>query len=476
MKKFFLFFLTSISIFATNLATPTNTINQVIILGGGMSGLTASIYLGRAGYLPLVIEGPMPGGDITRAYRVENWPGKETISGIDLSLDLKKQALTNHAQFLEEEVVKVDFNSYPYVIYTKDLNSDKMITHQTYACIIGMGTEPKYLNLENEKELLGNGVSNCALCDGAFYKGKTVAIVGGGDNAIMQAEYLQKLASKVYILIRSSSFIAKDKTRIDQLLQNSNVEVMYNIEVQKLVKDTNLNKLSQVILHKKTDGQTFPLTVDGLFLAVGSIPRTDVFKGQIPLDEKGYVILTDRQKTSKKGIFAAGDITDPPYKQAINASSSGAIAGIEASEFLQKILSEKNTSKEQKTENANNVALQEITSEKEFEDALKSDSIVLVDFYATWCGPCRQISPLVHEIAQKLQKRVVFLKVNVDNNNSLVQRYQVQSMPTLCVFDKNKKLISKIKGSNSIRNFLIALDKQNYETDLDSFIKTWKIQ
>jgi thioredoxin reductase (NADPH) len=476
MKILSWFFLLFGSLFSFVNPTFASEVQSVIILGGGMSGLTAAVYLGRAGYSPIILEGPLPGGDITKAYRVENWPGKEKISGLELSLDLKKQALANHTQFLEEEVVKVDFNSYPYEIFAKDLITNKMVVHKTYACIIAMGTEPRYLNIDLEKELLGKGISNCALCDGTLYKGKTVAVIGGGDNAIMQAEYLQKLVQKVYILIRSNSFTAKEKTRIDQLLEKSNIEVIYNVEVQKLIKDPVLDKLSQVVLKKLQDNQTYSLSIDGLFLAIGSIPRTSIFKGQLPLDEKGYVLLKDGQKTSKKGIFAAGDITDPPYKQAINASSSGAIAGIEASEFLQKIKNEQSSTKSNTKDVVTKEAIQEIDSEKEFDEVLKKESIVLADFYATWCPPCRQIAPLVHQIAEKMVDRVIFLKINVDKNNELVQKYQIQSMPTLCVFDKNHQLVSRIQGSQSIRNFLINLEKQNYETDLDSFIKNWEIR
>lgn len=460
LKRFCLFlaFLTFPLASVFPAATPpalvsSQEIEPVVILGGGVGGLTSSLYLARAGQSPLVIEGKNPGGLITQSHSVQNWPGEIQIEGQELASKMHAQAEANGVRFLSAEVIRVDFSKRPFQITIRTLGpkpTEKTV--QALNCIIAMGAEPNFLQVPGEtgpQGYWGKGVTNCAICDGNLYQDQIVGVVGGSDAAVLEALYLSKIAKKVYVFVRKDRFRAKEEKRLEQLLQTPNVEVRYQTRVTEIQGDG--NRLTHVLLQEKGQ-KPVSFALDGLFLAIGSTPNTKLFQGSLELDEKGYIVLKKDQQTSVKGVYAVGDIVDPTYKQAISAAGDGAKAALQA----QQDLSDRAAKKEKGTElTQKSGEILEVVSIEQFEKELKqATSPVVVDFYASWCGPCKRLSPLLEESALHLEGKIRFLKVNVDQMAALAKRYQIQSMPTVLVFDQQGKVKEKKVGADQIALFL----------------------
>lgn len=305
---------------------------NVIILGSGPAGYTAAIYLGRAELKPLLIQGMQPGGQLTITTEVENFPGfPEGIMGPDLMERMKKQAEKFGTRIIYDSVSKVDFKNKPLKIFLE--NSEEWL--ESRSIIIATGASARFLGLEEEKELIGHGVSACATCDGFFFKGKEVAVVGGGDTAMEEAIYLTKFANKVYVIHR------RDKLRASKVMQekafsNEKISFIWNSIVEKILgnKKTGLEGL---ILKNVITGKKSILNVKGLFIAIGHMPNTEIFKGQIEMDDEGYIITRDGTKTSVEGVFAAGDVQDKKYRQAVTAAGSGCMAAIDCQHYLESL-------------------------------------------------------------------------------------------------------------------------------------------
>jgi thioredoxin reductase (NADPH) len=299
---------------------------KLIIIGGGPSGLTSAIYSSRAGLDPLVMNGPEPGGQITLTPDLENYPGfPDGIGGFELMEKVTEQAQKFGTRMAFEIVEQVQFEEKPYIIET---DTQK---YEAESVIIATGSEAKRLGLYREEELTGNGISYCATCDGAFFKDKEVAVVGGGNVAIEEADFLTKFASKVYLIHRRDK-LRGDKILADRIKENEKVEILWNTEVEELKGD---NNLSGIIIENNKKNETKTLEdVKGLFMAVGYDPRTDIFKGQIELDEKNYIITDNKQRTNKEGIFAAGDVQEPNFNQVIVAAGTGAKAAMQVDKYL----------------------------------------------------------------------------------------------------------------------------------------------
>jgi len=297
----------------------------VIILGAGPAGLTAAIYLARDALNPLVITGDLPGGQLMLTSLVENFPAfPEGILGPELMDLFKKQAERFGAELLYDRVTKVDFRTKPFKIFTESSQ------FEAEAIIIATGASPKLLGLEAERRLMGKGVSVCATCDGAFFKGKDVAVVGGGDSALEEAIFLTRFANKVTVIHR------RDKLRASLAMQqrafaNPKISFKWNSVVKDILGEKSVEGL--VINDLKT-GENDTLNVQGLFVAIGHKPATEIFRGQIELDEKGYVILKEGSMTSVEGVFAAGDVHDHRYRQAITAAGFGCMAAIDVERYL----------------------------------------------------------------------------------------------------------------------------------------------
>lgn len=336
MKKFLILFtLASFSLFqplhCEEATSDAMEEYPVVVLGGGVGALTSATYLARAGISPLVITGPTPGGALTQSHSVQNWPGETEISGIDLVEKMQAQALLNGAALRPEVVVEVDFSKHPFIITTKDPYKNELKKIKAQACIIAVGSVPNLLGVPGEKAYFSNGVYSCAVCDGSLYKDKTVAIVGGGDAALTEANYLSNIAKKVYIVVRKEQFKSVEEQRKREILSRANIEVLYRTTIEEIKGDG--EKVTSLVLQK--DGkQKGELPVDALFLAIGAKPNTELFKGQLALDEQGFILLEKQQQTSVKRVFALGDVVDRDFNQAITAAGDGAKAALQAQKAI----------------------------------------------------------------------------------------------------------------------------------------------
>ena len=300
-----------------------------VIIGSGPAGLTAAIYLSRAGLKNVIISGAMPGGQLTSTTDIENFPGfPKGISGFQLMEDMALQAANFGTETLNTTVTSIDFDSRPFKIHLKN-NS----TLETRSIILSTGSTAKYLGIENEIESIGNGVSACATCDGFFYRGKEVIVIGGGDTAMEEATFLTKLASKVTLVHRRNelraSAIMQERAR-----KNEKIEWKLNYTPLKVITNE-LGKVSGIELRNNETNKTEIINTDGIFVAIGHKPNTDFLNGKIELDSSGYIITEGKSsKTNIPGVFAAGDVQDSKYQQAITAAGSGAIAALDAKEYL----------------------------------------------------------------------------------------------------------------------------------------------
>ena len=305
-------------------------LHKVIIVGTGPAGLTAALYAGRANLEPLIFEGPQPGGQLTITTDVENYPGfPDGIMGPDLMDKFRKQAQRFGAKTINRMVDSVDLSQRPFKLFSGDEE------YLAESIIISTGASARLLGLENEKKLMGYGVSACATCDGFFFKDKRVFVIGGGDSAMEEATFLTKFASSVTIVHRKGEFRAS-KIMQDKALSNDKINVIWNSSVEDLIGEPNDKGLEKVILKNTLNGELSEHAVDGMFLGIGHIPNSHIFKNFLDLDDQGYIITKyDSSKTSLEGVFACGDIQDKNYMQAITAAGSGCMAAIDAEKFLE---------------------------------------------------------------------------------------------------------------------------------------------
>ncbi len=302
---------------------------NVIIIGSGCAGNTAAVYTARANLAPLVIEGPECGGQLSLTTLVENFPGfPEGIMGPELVANIKKQAQRFGAEFRGGEVTAADLSQRPF-----RLTIDNQETAETRTLIIASGASARWLGLPSEQKLIGHGVSSCATCDGFFFHGRPVMVVGGGDSAMEEATFLTKFASEVTVAHRRDAFRAS-KIMLDRAKANDKIKWVTNTTVDD-VYDVAKNEVTGVRLRNVLTGEQWDQKVDGLFLAIGHIPNTKIFRGQIELDPDGYIISKGGARTSVPGVFHAGDVQDRHYRQAVTAAGMGCMAAIEAERFLE---------------------------------------------------------------------------------------------------------------------------------------------
>jgi thioredoxin reductase (NADPH) len=459
-SSIFLCFLSSLGFISPLSATEKV---DVIVLGGGSAGLTSAIYLSRAGFSTAVLEGKNPGGALTQSVNVQNWPGSLGISGMELMEQMRRQAEGSGAHIYKEELVSVDVSKRPFSFVVQDIyNPSKKRTITSDACVIALGATARKLEVLGEQKYWSKGVYTCAVCDGSLYKDKVVAVVGGGDGALLEADYLSSIAKKVYVLNRKNVFKGVEKTREERVLKLPNVEVLYGVQVQEILGDGEAVQSVKLLDQK---GQTKELPLQALFLAIGAIPNTKFFADQIKLDDQGYILLEKGCETSSPGIFAAGDVADRIFKQAVIASGEGAKAAMQAGDYLKQVRSLAVSSgsavalKEEKKEKpVLPVKAIEVTSLSQLQEILSnSKDPVLLDFYATWCGPCRYLSSFTDEWAKDLQGKAVFCKVNVDVAQELARKYQVRAMPTLVALQPEGKEIARKVGVEEIVQYVHKL-------------------
>ncbi len=302
---------------------------KVLIIGSGPAGYTAAIYASRAGLNPVLITGGEPGGQLTTTNDVENYPGyPEGINGPQMMIDFQNQAKRFGTDVRYGMVTAVDFSGYPH----KAIVDDKYEIIAD-AIIISTGASAKYLGLDSEKEYYNKGVSACAVCDGFFYKGKPVALVGGGDTAAEEATYLANLCPKVYMIVRRDELRAS-KIMQQRVLNTPNIEVLWDTETEEILGDGDSVTGARVI-NRKT-GEKKEIAIDGFFVAIGHKPNTDIFKEYLDMDETGYLKVTPgTSKTKIEGVFVTGDAADKVYRQAVTAAGTGCMGALDAERFLQ---------------------------------------------------------------------------------------------------------------------------------------------
>lgn len=363
------------------------TASSVVIIGGGIAALTAAVQVSQAGVDAYVIPGPTPGGIITKSQSVQNWPGEVDIPGFALADKLQKQAEARGVKFLSGRVVAVDFKKRPFTLTLLDGEKKETLTATT--CIIATGATPKLLGIPGEKENLFSKIFTCASCDGLRFKDKTVAVIGGGDGAVAEASYLANLAKKVVVIVRKDHFKGAAAEKKEALLSRKNVEVLY---------ETAVTEVQPGLILKLSTGKT--VSVDGAFLAIGQTPNTEIFRGELKLDPDGYISVQNDQQTSVPGIFAAGDVSDKHFRQAMTAAGDATKAALSACAFV--------TSTSKPT---------------------------VVYFYSPSCGPCRAFQSTYAKWAEQYQDKAHFVKLSSEESMASLVQYRVESVPTVVILN-----------------------------------------
>lgn len=300
----------------------------MLIIGSGPAGYTAAIYAGRAGFTPILYTGGQPGGQLTTTNDVENFPGyPDGINGPQMMMDLQKQAERFGTKVNYGLVTAVDFSVYPLKVTV-----DEKDTVLAETVIVATGASAKYLGIPSEEKFANRGVSACAVCDGYFYRGKEVAVVGAGDSAAEESTYLSKLCTKVHLIVRRDEMRAS-KIMQQRVLNTPNIQIHWNTETDEILGDE--SGVTGVRLLDTKTGKKSEISVQGFFLAIGHKPNTDIFKGQLDMDESGYVkVIPGSTRTNVAGVFAVGDVADRIYRQAITAAGSGCMGALDAEKFL----------------------------------------------------------------------------------------------------------------------------------------------
>lgn len=302
---------------------------KLIIIGSGPAGLTSAIYAARAGLKPLIIEGKNPGGQLMSTTAVENWPGEKSIMGPKLMMNMREHAQHFGTTFLPEEITEIDVNVRPF----------RLITHKKTiltadAIIIATGAIPKRLGCEGEGEYWNKGVTTCAVCDGAFYKNRPIVIVGGGDTAMEDASFMTNFTNSITI-IHILEELTASKAMQERVINNPKIKIIYSSAVSKIIGDTH-HVTSIEIINQKTK-ETSIIPTEAVFIAIGLNPNSSMVKNKIALTPSGHIVVTDNTKTSCEGIFAAGDVVDAHYRQAITSAGTGCMAALDAEKYLKKI-------------------------------------------------------------------------------------------------------------------------------------------
>jgi thioredoxin reductase (NADPH) len=438
----------------------------VAIIGSGPAGLSASLYVARAGMKAFVFAGPMPCGQLTQTTFVENWPGRDRVLGMELMNDIKKQAESFGATIIYDTVTSVDFSSWPFSIGTEDGRNFKAM-----AVILSTGATPRKLNIPGESDYFGKGVTTCAVCDAPLFKNKEVVISGGGDSAVEMVFELAPYAKKVTMMVRKGSMkaaIAMQK----RLLNYPNFIVEYHKEIKEIHGDG--QDVTAIDVYDNQTKTTERRSIDGVFLAIGHDPNNKTFKGNIELDQHGYVVMQGRSQTaSVPGVFAAGEIQDPVYRQAIVAAGEGVRAALDATGFLYEIGFTSEVGAELDKNffehfSDTKLELQEISQVEELEKlVLKASGVVVLDFYETSCPGCMRMLPILESVASKLEGQVKILKVNYaktprDIYKELWHNHEikVRRLPSMLIFkdgkllEMNSNLMTKPQLMEYLQKFL----------------------
>lgn len=434
-------------------------VENVVIIGSGPAGYTAAIYAARANLKPFVFEGfqagGLPGGQLMTTTEVENFPGfPEGITGPNLMDQMKAQALRWGAELFTEDVTEVDLSQRPFVIRSEEREV------RAHSVIIATGATAKRLGLPCENQFWSRGISACAICDGAtpLFRHAELAVIGGGDSAAEEAIYLTKYGSHVHLLVRSDKMRAS-KAMQDRVLKNSKITVHWNTEAidvfgeenhMKGVKIRNIQDQTEGILHVK-----------GLFYAIGHTPNTSLFRGQLELDDTGYIVTQNHVETSVEGVYAAGDVQDHEFRQAITAAGTGCMAAMLAErwlssqdlvqEFHQTEASERTpeaTPHKTEAEQAAEFDLARVHHQGGY--ALRklyheSDRLIIVKYASPTCGPCHTLKPILGKVVDEFGDRVHYVEIDITEDPDIAESAGVIGTPTIQFF-KHKSLVNELKG------------------------------
>jgi len=417
---------------------------HLAVLGSGPSGYSAALYGARFGRYVVVFEGPERGGLLTKTSKIENFPGYASILGQNLIAFMRRQIRFLGVSCVPQTIVSVDFTVYPFVLKT-----DAGDTIHALSVIVATGAAPIKLGVSGEEKYWGQGVSSCAICDAYAYQGEEVVVVGGGNSAAEEAMQLAQYAKKITILVR------KDKMRADyamqkRLLDYPNITILYNKQIQEIIGNNDL--VTSVTLQDTHTGEISSMSVAGVFLAIGHKPNTDFLGTSLKLDDHGYVLLSDSrtQKTSVPGVFAAGDVEDGLYRQAIVASGSGVKAAIDADAYLTHM----GLSPAAEKELEKNLfvyddipAVESIKTYQAFDELIASTEVLVVNFSRSDCHECIMFEQLFERIAQKYSNVVggvggvaKFVKIDVHELSDIAERLTIYRVPTVMIFKKGSVL------------------------------------
>ncbi len=447
-------------------------VENVVIIGSGPAGYTAAIYAARANLKPLVFEGfqkgGIPGGQLMTTTEVENFPGfPEGITGPKLMAGMKAQAERWGAECHTEDVVAVDLSQRPFIIKSTDREV------QAHSIIIATGATAKRLGLPSEGHFWSNGISACAICDGAtpLFRDENLAVIGGGDSAAEEAVYLTKYGSHVNLLIRGEQMRAS-KAMQDRVLNNPKITVHFNTEAVDAFGSG--GKMEGLRIRNRKTGEESDLAVRGLFYAIGHHPNTELFQGQLQLDELGYIkVKAGTVATSVEGVFAAGDVQDHEYRQAITAAGTGCMAALLAERWL----SEKNLIQEFKqsaesqhyeVKNENEV----IADTAESFDINKTrhyggyalrrlfhegDRLLVVKYVSPTCGPCKTLKPILDKVVDEYEGKIYFVEIDIEADPEIAKMGQVTGTPTVQFF-QDKELVKEMRGVKQKSEFRQVID------------------
>ncbi|WP_185860694.1 thioredoxin-disulfide reductase [Blattabacterium cuenoti] len=305
-------------------------IQDCIIIGSGPAGYSSAVYAARADMNPILFTGSQPGGQLTTTTSVDNYLGfYEGVNGNDLMNNCKKQAERFNTKIINQSVIHVILSNKKGGIHRVFLDKKKYL--ESRGLIVATGSRPKFLGINKEKKFMGLGISSCATCDGFFHKEKNVAVIGGGDTALEEANYLAKICQKVYIIVRKGYFKAS-KALQERILKKNNIDILFYSNVTEII---GYNFLEGIKIFNQKNKMNRTILISGLFLAIGHVPNTEIFKSKLDLDERGYIIVQKGEtRTSKPGVFAAGDVQDPIYRQAITSAGTGCMAALDLEKYL----------------------------------------------------------------------------------------------------------------------------------------------
>jgi len=453
-------------------------VENVVIVGSGPAGYTAAIYAARANLRPIVFEGfrkgGVPGGQLMSTTEVENFPGfPQGITGPDLMDRMKEQAIRWGACLITVDVDSIDLSKRPFSVSTNGM------TIKANSIILATGATAKRLGIPRESEFWSRGISSCAICDGAspIFKKKPVAIVGGGDTALEEAMYMTKFASHVYLLVRGSS-LKGSKAMQERVLQHNDITVKFNTIVEDAIGEEN-GPLTGLAIKDRTSGEIENLKVSGMFYGIGHKPNSDIVEGQIGLDEDGYVKVSENGETSVPGVFAAGDLHDTEWRQAITAAGSGCRAAISTERYLTSTsLIQEFASEEERamsvvgaaTETKQATIKEDVAESFDILEAKhmgqyalrklyhESSRVLAVLYTSPTCGPCRSLKPILNKVVDEYGQDMHYVEIDIVKEQEIAEAAGVSGTPTVQFF-KNKALVEVVKGVKTKGDYRAVVEK-----------------